>query len=305
MRLGRGHGAHKKWERPPRKLGKDPRMSPVREVSLTALREIRRNLGSTKGIVILVLFFLGGLIPSLVQVFLLKLVNGETNQEVPEEVKQKFFEGVLLKAYDADVAHYLSTCPMVLFGLLKGTLRFVPLLILLISFDQIAGEIQHRSIRYVAGRSRRESFVVGKALGVWAVISAAILLLHVVVWVVTLAQGSTPAASIVAWGPRMWLFSVVGASAWVGLITLVSSLFRTPIVALLVGVVSSFSIWLINLILELIPSVKGGTWAFPFRYEELLLSNKPHYVGGGVVASIAWGAVMVAIAAVIVKRRDV
>lgn len=282
-------------------------MSPVREASLTAVREIRRNLGSTKGIVMFVLFFLGGLVPALVQVLLLKLVNPDTNQEVPEELKQRFFEELLLKSkmYDAETAKYLSACPMVLFGLLKGTLRFVPLLILLVSFDQIAGEIQHRGIRYVVGRSRRESFVAGKAIGVWAVISSAILLLHLVVWVVMLIQGSTPPAAVLAWGPRMWLFSVTGAAAWVGLITLVSSFFKTPIVALLVGVVVSFVLWLTNTILELIPAAKAATWALPFRYEELLLSNQPLQVIGGVAAFLGWGAVMVAAAAFIVRRRDV
>ncbi|MEZ4295947.1 MAG: hypothetical protein R3B70_13310 [Polyangiaceae bacterium] len=69
-----------------------------------------------------------------------------------------------------------------------------PFFVLLIGFDQIAGDIQHRAIRYIAGRSRRESIVVGKALGVWAVISVMLLVLHIAVWVVMPATGSTSGA---------------------------------------------------------------------------------------------------------------
>lgn len=251
-----------------------------------------------------VLFFLGGLVVSLAQILLLRLASADGSEDIPQ---QALFEAVLLKtgAYDAATAKYLSACPWQIFSLFKGTLRFVPLLILIVSFDQIAGEIQHRGIRYVVGRSRRESFVAGKALGVWAVISAAVLVLHLVVWVVMLAKGAGDPAAIFAWGPRLWFFASMAAAAWVGLITLVSSLFRTPMVALLVGVVVSFVLWLTNTILELIPSVKPGTWAFPFRYEELLLSHQPHEVLGGMAASIGWGAVMVLFATLILKRRDV
>ncbi len=279
-------------------------MSPVREASLTAVREIRRNLGSTKGLAMFVLFLLGGLVVSLAQILLLRLASADGSQDIPE---QALFEVVLLKtgAYDAATAKYLSACPWQIFSLFKGTLRFVPLLILIVSFDQIAGEIQHRGIRYVVGRSRRESFVAGKALGVWAVISTAVLVLHLVVWIVMLVKGAGSPAAIFAWGPRLWFFSSMAAAAWVGLITLVSSLFRTPMVALLVGVVVSFVLWLTNTLLELFPSTKAATWAFPFRYEELLLSYQPHQILGGVAASIGWGALMVLVATIIMKRRDV
>jgi len=280
-------------------------MSPVREAGLTALREMRRNLGSTKGIAMFVLFFLGGAVPSVVRILFMKIVDQGTMVEASEEMKRQFFEQQLLRVYDADIAHYLSAAPWTLFLLFKGTLVFVPLLILLIGFDQIAGEIQHRSIRYIAGRSRRESIVAGKALGVWGVISAMMLVLHLTVWIVMIAEGGTPVSAVLAWGPRFWLFSVASAGAYVGLTALVSSLFRTPIVALFVGIAVFFAVWLTSTILGLFPSTKPGTWAFPSSYDSLLVSNQPLHVVGGFAALIGWGALMVAIAAVIVKRRDV
>jgi len=281
-------------------------MSPAREAGLTALREIRRNLRSAKGIAMFALFFLGGAVPSVVQVLFLKLVDKTTMKELPPDVQRQMFEEGLKQLYDdpATAAH-LASCPPVLFGLFRGTLVFLPLLILLVGFDQIAGEIQHRSIRYLVGRARREAIVAGKALGVWAVIAVMVLVLHATVWIVMLVQHHIPAGAVLAWGPRLWLFSVAAGAAYVGLTALVSSLFRTPIVALFVGVGVFFVLWLTNTILGLIPATEAATWAFPATYDKLLVSSEPLRVLGGVAALLAWGCAMVTAASIVVKRRDV
>jgi ABC-type transport system involved in multi-copper enzyme maturation permease subunit len=281
------------------------RMSAMREAGLTALRELRRNLRSTKGIAMFVLFFLGGAVPSVVQVLFLRLVDKTTMKELPQEMQRKMFEEGLTQLYDAATAAHLATCPPVLFGLFRGTLLFLPLLILLIGFDQIAGEIQHRSIRYLVGRARREAIVAGKGLGVWAVSAVMVLVLHATVWIVMLVQGSTPASAVLAWGPRLWLFSVGAGAAYVGLTALVSSFFRTPIVALFAGVAVFFVLWLANTILGLFEATEGATWAFPATYEKLLVAHEPLRALGGLAALICWGVVMAAVASAIVKRRDV
>jgi hypothetical protein len=280
-------------------------MSPVREASLTALREIRRNLGSTKGIAMFALFFLGGLVPRVIELVLMHLVDSGENP-VPEEVKRQFFEQSLLKLYENEaVAKHLAACPPMIFGLFRGTLLFVPLFVLFIGFDQVAGDVQHRAIRYVAGRSRRESMVAGKALGVWAVISTMMLVLNLVVWILAIAQKGSDVGAILAWGPRMWLFCVAGSAAYVGLVALISSFFRTPIVALFAGAGVMFVLWLTNTILGLIESTKAATWAFPSSYQALVVSPEPLKVVGGLAAFIGWGAVMVLLASLVVKRRDI
>ena len=76
-------------------------MSPVREVSLTALREIRRNLGSTKGIAMSVLFFLGGLVPALLYLAASKLQGGPS--EAPDVAQQAMEEALKQKGIAADV----------------------------------------------------------------------------------------------------------------------------------------------------------------------------------------------------------
>jgi hypothetical protein len=85
----------------------------------------------------------------------------------------------------------------------------------------------------------------------------------------------------------------------------VSSLFRTPIVALFVGSGVGFAIWLLNKILGVFPSTERITWAFPNRYEALLFEPDVGRVLLGLALFVAWGGVCVALSSLIVARRDV
>ncbi len=283
-------------------------MSPVTEAGLTALRELRRNLRSAKGIAMFVLFFVGGAIPSVGQILLGQVVDTKTMMAKPLAERQDVFEDFLLRVgYDAVTAKHVSKCPPELFTyLLKGALIFLPWMIVLIGFDLIAGEIQHRSIRYIAGRARRSAIVAGKALGVWGVVAVMTLVLDVTVCTVMLIKSDYPADLVLSWGSRIWVFTVAAGAAYVGLVTLVSSLFRTPIVALFVGMALMFAVLLTGWIFGHFEATETVAWAFPSAYEsKLLVSANPLHVLGGVAALIGWGAAMVAGAAGIVSRRDI
>jgi ABC-type transport system involved in multi-copper enzyme maturation permease subunit len=277
------------------------------EVTLTAFREIRKNLRSAKGIAMFSLFFLGGAVPSVLQVLLTKVTQSAGIDNAPDEALKQARLQVLTAYYEnADTGKYLVDCPNVLFFLLQGTFIFLPLLVLLVGFDQVAGEIQHRSIRYVVGRSRRASFVVGKAVGSWAVISIMVLVLHLTVWIVMLVRGGTPPGDVLSWGLRVWVFSAAYAAAFVGYTTLVSSFFRTPIVAMFVGAGIGFFLYLTYQILRAIGErTEAFTWIFPNKYEFLMLSPDPSRVLGGIALCIAWGSLCVLAATAIVRRRDI
>jgi len=254
-----------------------------------------------------VLFFLGGAIPSLFQVLFLKLINTSTGEEVAEEVRREAFEKLLPLRFDyaPDEAHHLSASPSVLFWFLyRGMFYVLPVLVLLIGFDQLSGEIQHRSIRYLAGRSRRGSIVVGKAIGVWAVIAVMVLVLDVTVWIVMLIRGGYAAGNVLSWGLRFWAYAVADAAAYVGLTAVVSSLVRTPIVALFAGGAILIALWMMSGILGFFDATHNATWAFAGNYDKLLNSPEPARIMGGIVALIAWGAMWVMAAVEITRRRD-
>ena len=54
---------------------------------------------------------------------------------------------------------------MFLFGV---SLVLMPAVVLLLGFDSVSAERQHRTVRYWTIRTRRASYIVGKFLGLWA-----------------------------------------------------------------------------------------------------------------------------------------
>ncbi len=207
---------------------------------------------------------------------------------------------------------------------------FLPLLVLLVGFDQIVGEVQHRTMRYSAGRASRVSIVTGKALGIWGVAGVMIAVLHVTVWVMALIQGGN-AGTVLSWGGRLLFYSVICAAAYVGFASLISSLFRTPVVALFVGAGVGFGLWVTYQAFRFFASdafraITSGTkidpsapsqpvgwqkvfdaamWAFPNRYEKLLVVPDAGQVIGGLALFVVWGAACVALSSLMVSRRDV
>jgi ABC-type transport system involved in multi-copper enzyme maturation permease subunit len=285
-------------------------MLSAREVGIVARRELLRNLRSTKGIAMFSLFLLGGLVFSLLVSTVISVVLKRAAQKagmdaIPDDIQRQLFEMYLSEAYDEPTAKHLGGAPAVLYFLFKGTLVFLPFLVLLVGFDQLAGEIQHRTIRYTVGRARRASIVVGKALGVWGVISVMVLVLHLTVWVFLLVRGGGSFGAILSWGPRFWLYSSVCAAAYVGFSAIVSALFRTPIVALFVGAGAGAVLWLMHFILSHIERTRPAAWAFPNAYENLLVLPGPAQVLGGSALFLAWGALCVAGATLILIKRDV
>ena len=281
-------------------------MLSVREVGLVAQRELYRNLRSTKGIAMAALFFLGGVVPSVIRVWLTRLAASRGMDTLPDDAKKDLFRQGLAQIYESkEIVDHLANAPPVIYFLFAGTLTFLPLFILPIGFDQIAGEIQHRTLRYSAGRADRTSIVVGKAIGVWGVIAVMTAILHLTVWIIALAQGGQSFGQILSWGGRFWFFSVFCAASYVGYVSLISSLFRTPIVALFVAGGGGFALWLAYKIFSFIPATHSVGWAFPNRYEQLVVSPDPLYVLGGLALFVAWGGACVAAASVIVNRRDI
>lgn len=296
-------------------------MLSMREVGIVAQREILRNIRSTKGIAMFALFFLGGLVPAVA-----RLIIGRFAKDVPEEVIKAGFLKYLKGEYGSDaVANYVSNAPRIIYFLFEGTLMFLPFLVLLVGFDQIAGEVQHRTLRYSAGRATRASIVVGKAVGMWAVIAVMVSFLHLTVWILSLVQGD--GAGVFSWGGRLLFFALFCASAYVGFSSLVSAFFRTPTVALFAGVGIGAVLWLgyktLGGIVGLAELAKNDSsvgwrvpewlakgaesaqWLFPNRYEKLLLQPDALSVITGIALFLLWGAVCVAGSSAIVARRDI
>jgi ABC-type transport system involved in multi-copper enzyme maturation permease subunit len=283
-------------------------MSLSEEIRLVAQHEIKRNLRSLKGIVMFVLFFLLGTVPILLKILGDNMVKEAHLEKMTPEQKHQAFERGLLLTYRGDhaIASYLADCPAALYFLLVLTQFGLPLLSLVIGFDQIAGDVQHRSIRYLVGRAKRASLVVGKGLGIWAVVAIMTFVTHAVVWIMMLVQHEYSAGETLSWGLRFLAFCVASAGAQVGLASLVSSWFKVPILSLFIGLGVAFGLFVARaIVLAIGESAEFARWIFPATYETFMVKPEALTALGGCAASVAWGAIMVALATIIVQRKDV
>ena len=158
-------------------------MNVFQETGLIAAREIRKNIRSAKGLVMVIISLLGGVATSL----LLQKLRAMDEAQISPEQLHALQQAMLEKKYgDLEMAKYLASAPPVLLALLLATVWLNPGLVAVMGFDGISGELQHRSVRYWTVRSRRVSYFAGKFLGLWAVISIVTFVMHALIWGLTM-----------------------------------------------------------------------------------------------------------------------
>lgn len=269
-----------------------------------------------KGIILGVLTLLGAIVASLVCVWLEgsdRAHAGAGSNEAYVELKRQVLEKA---SGDAAYAAYTASIPSSLHVFLQITIWLGPLLIALLGFDIVAGEMQHRSVRFWTVRARRGSYFAGKLLGLWLLVGLITLVLNVIAGTVAAARGYVTVGQLLTWGPRFWLVAFVIAGAWAAVATFISSLFKTPILALLTTFATFFVMWLFGLggfIVRLRDGfttgvIKDMSWyeyLYPNAYDTLLIS--PHAGKVAIAHGVLLGFVVAttAVGSLLFARRDV
>lgn len=143
----------------------------------------------------------------------------------------------------------LAEVPLVVLVVFRLTLIFLPLYIALMGFDQLAGEIGPKSIRYLLVRTSRSSILFGKFLGQAAVLVALLGVIDTAIF--TYARITHPdfgSGLAVVMLLKLWLAATIFSLAYLALTTLCSALFRTPAVSLVFNVIVLFGFWLLDAI---------------------------------------------------------
>ncbi len=281
------------------------RVSPVAEVSLVIVRELRRNLRSTKGLLLASLSLLGGFSVALLLIKLSELKRERVGDFSPEQLRG-LRETLLSETYgDAELGRFLSGSPDALLGVLQLTIWLTPLLVTLMGFDGISGELQHKTVRYWTLRTRRGSYFVGKWLGLFATVSLVTLAMDALIWGVCVARGEASLADTLVWGVRFWIVSLPMSLVWCAVATLVSSLFRVPFQALLVTSTAFTGLWVLWVIGFVSPSLYFLKYAYPNHVHALLLSPAGSQVASGLAACLGIAALYVGLGASSFHRRDV
>jgi hypothetical protein len=290
-------------------------MSIAAEIAVTCAREVRRNLRSAKGLIATLLFTMGGGVAVLAMLRFKTVLDeagvAQAPPEVREQARAQAWRAALMRMYDDDtrVVDYLMPSPSILVALYTATLMFLPALVILIGYDQLAGDLQYRTLRYTAVRAHRSSLVIGKVLAIWLVVCAISLLVNALAWGGLLVGGDASAAIVLRFGLHFWVMTAVFAAAYAGLVSLVSSWFKTPTLALMTTAAISFALFLVRQVLTHWPDLPrwlaSVRYAIPGTWEQHLLSPRLQDFGLGMLVCLGFGALCTAGACVTLARRDV
>ena len=279
-------------------------MSPLSEIRFVAQRELGKSFRSAKGIVLLVLSLLGGTAASLLLVKVQQLKREKMPDIDPESLRAMREEAATQIFGDPATGKSLSEAPEVLIAVLLLTIWLTPLVISLLSFDSVAGDLQHKAVRYWTLRTRRWSYFVGKWAGVFATISTMTFAMHALIWVVCILRGEAPAATALSWGVRFWLLTLPMSAAWCAIATFVSSLFKSPIIALLV----TFATFFVLFMFWLVGGVTHATalmYVYPNFYEEMLVHPRLDRLMTGLACCLGMAALYVGAGSYLFTKRDV
>ncbi len=291
-------------------------MNPLVEIRVLLARELRRAFRSAKGIALGALTLLGAFVTSLICVW----VEGSNRTRLGAASSQDFAElkrqAIAQASGDAAFASYVASIPSSLLAFLKITIWLAPLLVALLGFDVVSGELQYRSVRFWTVRSRRWSYFTAKLLGLWLAVGLVTLVLNLLAGMVALVRGYVTPWELLIWGTRFWFVSFVIAGVWAAIATLISSCFRAPILALLTTFATFFVMWLFGLsglisrlrdasVTGVVKEMSWYEYFYPNAYDTLLLSSEMTKVLTSLVILIAVVGVTSAAGSLLFERRDI
>jgi ABC-type transport system involved in multi-copper enzyme maturation permease subunit len=280
-------------------------------------RELRKSFRSVKGLLLSLLTVAGGgglalLFSQSDEIRQKRLHENDISPELLIEGKKKFFGWWFM---DNSTGEHLSTAPGLLFFLFAVSLVMMPALVLMLGFDSVSAERQHKTVRYWTLRSRRSSYIVGKWLGLWATCAVVAFGMHLLIWIVCTVRGEAPFGQILSWGLRFWLASMPILGMWCAVSVFISSLLRIPVLALVTTAGVFFAWWLVYFPFwvhghrddpDLGASVPSAIlYIFPNFYDRFILSPQAGPFLTGLAVSFGFAGVVLAASSALFARRDV
>jgi ABC-type transport system involved in multi-copper enzyme maturation permease subunit len=182
---------------------------------------------------------------------------------------------------DTAAIEALAKIPLVVLVVFRLTLVFLPLYIALMGFDQLAGEIGPKSIRYLLVRASRSAILFGKFLGQAAVLVALVGVIDLAIF--TYARVTHPDFGIglaLLMLFKLWVAATVFSLAYLALTTLCSALFRSAAVSLVFNVVVLFAFWLMDAIGQSLALAAGHADTTPSPVAIVRYLSPSHYATG-------------------------
>jgi len=287
----------------------------LRESYLVAVQDLRHSVRTTKALAFLIIYGLLTLCSGGIVIWSVAAANHAIDDQVTQlglsaetveankaDAYQKIVESLV---GDKARAEYYLSIPLIILFFFWASRLFLPWLIALMTYDQIAGEIQHRSARYTLLRANRGALLGGKIganmfLVVILTVVTNLILISIAAWKIPGFDLGASAYHLL----RFWLLILPLGLAWVCLMALLSSLFRTPYLALLAGLGVILVTGLLNMLSTVWESIAPLRYAFPWHWASYLLSQETGDQLMGVAGLLGFALLFGASAYLVLKRRD-
>ena len=294
------------------------------------LADARRQVRSARVVVLLALYGMFSGVSLLVVGSIARALGKSLDQQIAasgaseEAAREALAQGRrsmlgFLFSEDQAMLEALSQVPMVVLVVFKLTLFFLPVYVALMGFDQLSGELETKSIRYLTVRARRSSVLFGKFLAQASILLALVLLVDLGIFVFArLTNADFALGQLLPALLKFWVAAIVFSLAYVAMTTLCSTLFRTPAVSLIFNFILLFGFWLMEAIgsrarmHNLIADQEGGSktplevvrFFTPSNYAADLLHPGLAEFGTSAGAYVCFAAVFLAAAFLVLRRRD-
>jgi len=266
------------------------------DIVTVARGELAATFRGRRGWLLALALFLLGAIPSLLRLL------GQHSAQAAE--LHRAHAAALVKIYDRDIARALLDCPPVLVVVALATFFFQPLIVLFAGSDRLAAEIDSGSIRFWTVRAPRAEIVVGKMLGLWAVVSLLTIGVQAAITVVAIVDQPRDWVWTLRWAAEIMLYSSASALVYASLCTFLSVVLARPRLVFLLGFGVVFALRIARTVLRERDATRLASMV-PGALDQLFLSAGagPKLAATAVVAG--WSLALMTGAALVFQRRSV
>lgn len=217
---------------------------------------------------------------------------------------QRAHLAALVKIYDVAIARTLVDCPPMLVVAALATFFFQPFLVLYAGSDRLAAEIDTGSIRFWTVRAPRGGIAVGKAAGLWAIVSLVTIGVQAAITVVAIVDAPREWLSTLGWFAAIATFSCAAAVVYASLCTFLGALLARPRLVFLLGISVVVTLRLARTALREHNSERLST-IFPGALDQLFLTPGAAAKLQAAAVVAVWSIILLGGTVLVFRRRAV
>ena len=287
-------------------------------LKLIAASHVRNSLRNGAGVIFLVLSMLIGLVLATIAVLPVEqFMRVAENKGIADSAEMLFNKAVMdwgpgvlsafVGATPEQSAFLLGDTPALVSLFLILLFAFLPFLVHLSGFNQTAGDIGSRGLRYLLLRTERANVYLGRLIATYLFTLAVITVIIAVVGVYVIVKVRFYSAGDVAlWLLRGWFAAAVFVMPWVAFSAWISAAVPMPFLSLLVSN-GGLAFWVIFVAIMRgkLDELGYAAYATPWGFKWWLLDPSLGKMLGGVLIMLAFTAVLTLLGLRTFHRRDV